>query len=67
MPNWRNQLEFDPFPPLLAADNAAIRYFARRDLAGEDVAPVETLWQLPAVAAILKRQAPSGRSGCAVQ
>lgn len=60
MQTWRNPLTFDPLPPLLAANNEAIRYFARRDLAGEDIAPVETLWQLPAVTAILKRQAPSG-------
>jgi hypothetical protein len=45
---------------LLSANNEAIRYFARRDLAGEDVPPVETLWQLPAVLAILRRQLPSG-------
>jgi len=60
MQNWRKQFKFDPLPPLLAANNEAIRYFARRDLAGEDVALVETRWQLPAVTAILKRQAPSG-------
>lgn len=60
MQTWRNQLKFDPLPPLLATNNAAIRYFAQRDLAGEDVPPVETLWQLPAVTAILKRQTTNG-------
>jgi len=56
MDAWRTRLKFDPLPPLLAADNPALRWFARRDLAGEDPGPVQDLWQLPGARRILKKQ-----------
>lgn len=60
MEGWRKQLRFDPLPPLLASENQALRYFARRDLLGEKVVCVENLWDLPEVQNILKRQLDDG-------
>jgi len=64
--NWQKKLRIDPLPPLLAADNPALRWFARRDLPGEDPGPVQDLWQLPGARRILKKQLADGcwpRSG----
>ncbi len=60
MESWRTQLKVDPVPSLLASDNAAICYFVRRDLLGEEETPVETLWHLPEVESILKKQLGNG-------
>lgn len=60
MDNWRKQLKFDPLPPLLASENEAIQYFARRDLLGEQVGSPQGLWQLPEAQQILKKQLPDG-------
>jgi hypothetical protein len=60
MEDWRGQLKSDPIPPLLAAGDAALSYFVRRDLLGEHVGPIETAWSLPAVQRILKKQRPDG-------
>ncbi len=57
---WRSRLRYDPLPPLLAAGNAALDYWARRDLLGEDVPPADDLWQLPGVRRLLARQGPDG-------
>jgi len=69
--DWREDLRYDPLPPLLAAKDEAVRYWARRDFvaadgAGKDPGPVEPLWTLPAALKILRRQLPDGswpRSG----
>jgi hypothetical protein len=64
--NWRKQLRFDPLAPLLSSGNDAIRYFARRDLVGEQVDPIQYIWQLPDVQHILRKQLANGawpRSG----
>ena len=58
--NWRKKLRFDPVPPLLASEDEALRYFARRDLLGEDPGPVSRLWELPAPRRILRKQLPDG-------
>jgi hypothetical protein len=58
--NWRKQLNFDPLPPLLASENKALQYFARRDLLGEQVDSIHCLWQLPEAQRILKKQLPDG-------
>jgi hypothetical protein len=58
---WQRQLNVDPVPPLLASDNAALRYFSRRDLQGESVLPVVSLWKLPAVTRLVRRQRGDGR------
>lgn len=60
MDSWKSHLRYDPLPPLLASENKALTYFARRDLLREDVEPVETLWGLPKVAAIMRRQRDDG-------
>jgi hypothetical protein len=58
--NWQQKVKFDPFPPLMASKNQAIRYFTRRDLLEENVGSIETLWQLPQVTKFLSRQLPNG-------
>jgi hypothetical protein len=60
MNTWREHLRYDPLPPLLAAENEALRYFTRRDLLDEEVAPGESLWQLPQVEKILRKQLSDG-------
>jgi Prenyltransferase and squalene oxidase repeat len=57
---WRKQFKFDPLPPLLDSGNVAVQYFARRDLLGERVGPVNKLWQLPEAQKILKKQQADG-------
>lgn len=60
MTGWASRLRYDPARPLLESDDEAIVYFARRDLQGEDVVPIERVWELPAVRKILRRQQPDG-------
>lgn len=60
MTSWLEQLKFDPVAPLLAAGDAALEYFTRRDLLGEAVPPVKSLWQLREPAKILRKQLPDG-------
>jgi squalene-hopene cyclase-like protein len=57
---WRTSLKVDPVRALLASGNAAIGYFARRDLLGEEVHPVGMLWHLPEVERLLSRQLANG-------
>ena len=57
---WRKSFRFDPLPPLLNCGDAAVKYFARRDLLDERVGPVSALWQLPAAQKILKKQQADG-------
>jgi Squalene-hopene cyclase C-terminal domain len=52
-------LTVDP-APLLASHNAAIAYFARRDLLGEGDDPVSVLWDLPEARRVLGKQSPNG-------
>jgi hypothetical protein len=56
MENWRRRLVFDPVPPLVEAENAAISYFARRDLLGDAVSSEKSLWELNAVQTLLRKQ-----------
>src|SRR5512137_1203364 len=58
--NWHKQLNFDPLPPILASENKALQYFARRDLLGEHVDSLHCLWQLPEAQRILKKQLTDG-------
>jgi len=57
---WATNLPINPLPTLLASDNPAIRYFARRDLLREDPGPVDTLWDLAAAQRTLKKQQEDG-------
>jgi hypothetical protein len=54
------QLKVDPLPVLQASDNEALLYFVRHDLLGEEVGPVEALWELPQVVKILRKQREDG-------
>ena len=60
METWRQKLNHDPIPSLLALNNPSIKYFARRDLLEEQVDSIQTIWQLPVIQKILKKQQPNG-------
>lgn len=60
MENWLHQLSVDPQPLLQASSNEAILCFMRRDLLGEEVCPVEGLWEVPQVVKILRKQQEDG-------
>ncbi len=53
-------LTVDPAPLLASANNAAIAYFARRDLLGGGDDPVSVLWHLPEARRVLGKQSPNG-------
>jgi hypothetical protein len=53
-------LTVDPGPLLASSDNAAIAYFARRDLLGGTVDLVSVLWDLPEARRVLGKQSPDG-------
>jgi len=57
---WRRRLVFDPLPPLIAAESGAIRYYARRDLLGESVPSIASLWELNQVRRLLRKQKDNG-------
>ena len=57
---WSGKLRLDPLEPLLASKYEAVRYFTRRDLQDEDVAPVSSLRDLPEPKKLLKRQQEDG-------
>lgn len=57
---WRDPLKWDPMPFLLGSEFAAVRYFARRDLSGEDAGPIDAIWRLPEARRILRKQLPDG-------
>ena len=57
---WLEQLRVDPLPVLLESGNAALQYFARRDLLQEKAGPVEELWDLPAALKLLRKQQDNG-------
>lgn len=60
MEEWQELLRFDPLPHLLSSKNGAIVFFASRDLLNATEDPVETLWKLPPVVKMLKRQQEDG-------
>jgi hypothetical protein len=60
MPTWMERLKHDPVKPLASCAYPAIRYYARRDLLGEDVEPVQTLWALPEPKKLLRHQREDG-------
>lgn len=66
MKNWLQELRFNPIPALLASNNQAIDYYTQRDLLDDLSGEIQTLWQLPGVQKIFKKQLPDGswtRSG----
>jgi hypothetical protein len=60
MANWREQLEADPVPTLLASGDDALIYYTRRDLLEEPIDPIETLWEMPTALKIVKKQQADG-------
>ena len=57
---WAKQFKTNPLPILFSSGNKAIEYFTHRDLLSETVEPIETVWTLPEVQKILKKQRPDG-------
>jgi len=57
---WIEHLKVDPVPILINSGNEAVIYFTRRDLLGEGVPSVETLWRLPQAEKMLRRQRDDG-------
>jgi len=53
-------LKYNPIKALLAFDNSAINYFVKRDLESQQVPPVDTIWTLPEVIKILRKQQQDG-------
>ncbi len=53
-------LKVDPVPALASSGNAAISFFARRDLLDRETGTASALWQLPEAQKILARQQPDG-------
>jgi hypothetical protein len=60
MTNLIKELHIDPIPTLLGSDDEVLVYFVRRDLEGDDLGPIESLWELPKVGKILAKQQPDG-------
>jgi hypothetical protein len=58
--NWLTILNVNPLEPLLQYPDDALTYFVRRDLLGEPVDPIETLWGLPEVDRLTTKQGPDG-------
>lgn len=62
---WLRFLQVDPLPALqsqngLACPDSALAYWVRRDLLGEVVPLVETLWEIPAAAHLVHKQQGKG-------
>lgn len=57
---WLDCLRFDPLGELLGSENDAVTYFAKRDLLGERVGPIASVWRLPEVKRVLRGQLPDG-------
>jgi len=53
-------LDVDPAPLLASSNNAAISFFASRDLLGIETGSVSTLWDLPEAKQIVARQRHGG-------
>jgi hypothetical protein len=60
--SWQQELEFDSLTPLISSKNQAIGYFSGRDLLGENMAPIESLWlgRLPSLQEIPRLNFKSG-------
>ncbi len=57
---WLERLKYDPVSPLKSIDDEAILFFTARDLEGQKVGSIETVWRLPEPAKITKRQQADG-------
>jgi hypothetical protein len=60
MATWTDGLKHDPIKPLANCSYPAIKYYARRDLLGDEVEPIQTLWGLPDTKKLLRYQRGDG-------
>lgn len=60
MPAWREVLDQDPLPALLAWEDPALGYFVRRDLLDEPGGPAASLWEEPRAARLVRKQQADG-------
>ena len=60
MSSWLASLPYDPLPPILAAGDPALEYFAHRDLLAEEVGSPKRLWQLTEGLKIVRSQQEDG-------
>jgi hypothetical protein len=58
--NFLKTLQENPIPTLLAWQDDALRYFTNRDLLGAQVGPIQTLWDLPEAARLVRLQQADG-------
>jgi hypothetical protein len=59
-PAWLEALPVDPLPALLAWEDPALAYWVRRDLLGEAIDPVESLWEASGAVALVRAQRADG-------
>lgn len=57
---WLDVLPVNPLPALLAWDSQALNFLTRRDLLGEPVGSVETLWQSAEAVQLVRKQQANG-------
>lgn len=57
--SWKDQFK-GTIKGLLGSKNEAVVYFTRRDLLGEEVGPIQAIWNLEEPQKILKRQTSEG-------
>ena len=57
---WRSQLKYDPLPQFANVDNKALQYQVRRDLQEMNPGPETSLWDLPPVQRIIRKQQEDG-------
>ena len=57
---WYEGFRINPLDPLLSAKNPALSYFVSLDLLADAIPPIESLWELPEPARLLKKQNNNG-------
>lgn len=57
---WEQWLPVNPLTELLNWGDLALAFFVRRDLLGESVPPIETLWEIPAAVNLVIKQQVDG-------
>ena len=60
MTQWLSRLRRDPVPILLTADDLALTHFVRRDLCGEEIGAISSLWELLEPRRLLRKQRTDG-------
>jgi len=58
--SWLQKLPYDPIEPLVNHGSEAITYFIKRDLVGESVDSIESIWGLNEAQVIFKKQDSKG-------